>query len=127
MTPFRIEGFPKPPLQGGVDLSANQHRFVKAGPVEGQAAPIVAVGDRPVAVQADKPRAGLAGDFVAFGIVELVAGAAIAYGTDITTDAQGRAVPLAAGSYACGWAMTAAAGAGEHFSAFINLVAPHKA
>jgi len=126
-TPFRIEGFPKPPLVAAVDLSANRQRFVKAGAVEGQATTIAAATDRPIAVQMDTPRTGRAGDFCAFGIVELVAGAAVTYGAEIATDAQGRGVPAAAGRYICGWAITAAGNAGEYFSAFINLVTPPKA
>jgi hypothetical protein len=123
-TPFRIHGYPKPPLVAGVDLSTNQFCFVKAGSGEGQAAPITAATDRPIAVQVDRPRAGEAGEFVAFGIVELEAGGAINYGQEIGLDAQGRAIPAAPSGYICGYALSAASGEGERISAFVNLVNP---
>ena len=123
-TPYRIHGFPKIPLLSGIDLSANSFRFVKAGAAEGQVTTIAAAGDRPIAVQQDKPRAGEAGDFVTFGLVEMEAGAAISYGVEIATDATGRAVPVASGRSVCGFALTAAGAAGQRFTAFINLVNP---
>jgi len=123
-TPYRIHGFPKPPLVAGADLSANGFRFVKAGAAEGQALPIAAVADRPMAVQQDKPRAGEAGDFVSFGIVEIETGAVVAFGAEISTDATGRAVPAVSGRSICGWALTSSGAAGHRISAFINLVNP---
>jgi hypothetical protein len=61
---------------------------------------------------------------VAFGIVEMEAGAAITFGADITTDTLGRAVPAVSGRSVCGWALTVASAAGQRFTAFINLVNP---
>lgn len=123
-TPFRIHGFPKPPLVAGADLSGNQFRFVKAGATEGHAVAISAAIDRPIAVQQDRPAAEQAGDFVAFGIVELIAGGAVAHGAEIGPDAQGRAVAAGAGACICGYALTVASAAGERISAFVNLVNP---
>ena len=123
-TPYQIHGYPKPPLVAGVDLSGNQYRFVKAGTSEGQAAPIAAAADRPIGVQADRPRAGEAGDFVAFGIAEVVAGAAINYGVEIGLDAQGRAIPAGAGAYICVYALSAASAVGDRLSVFVNLINP---
>jgi hypothetical protein len=123
-TPFRIHGYPKPPLVAGADLTGNQFRFVKAGPSEGLAIAIAAALDRPIAVQQDLPRLGEAGDFPAFGMVELIAGGAVTYGTEIGPDAQGRAIVAGAGACICGYALTAASAAGDRLTAFVNLVNP---
>lgn len=123
-TPYRIPGSPNAPLLAGADLSANQWRFVKPHSTEGQVVAIAAATDRPIALQLDLPAAaGRPGEFVQFGIYEVMAGAAVAYGAEIQTDNQGRAITAVATGYVVGRALQAAENAGELISCYIAIIA----
>ncbi len=122
-TPFRAYEIRIPGLAAGADLSANLYRFVKPGGTEGQVVACSATTDKPLGVQYDAPNAaGKAIEIVSGGIGEVTAGAAIAYGAEIQTDAQGRAITAAAGGTVCGRALMAAGAAGDRISAFFNFV-----
>ena len=122
-TPFRVDGVKIPGLSAGADLSANQYRFVKPGATEGQVVAIAAAADKPIGVQYDTPNAaGKAIDVATGPIVEVAAGAAIAYGAEVQTDATGRAITLTTGGTAVGRALQAAGAAGDRISILSNFV-----
>lgn len=87
---------------------------------------IVAIAARATVAQASAPTQPLVGvadelgaagagrvDVHMVGITEIEAGAAIAVGAPLTSDAQGRAVTVAAGNRQVGIALAPAASAGE--------------
>jgi hypothetical protein len=122
-TPYRVDGVKIPGLSAGVDLSANQYRFVKPGATEGQVVACAAVTDKPIGVQYDAPNAAGKPIEVAVGpVVEVIAGAAVAYGAEVQTDAQGRAITLAATGTSVGRALQAAGAAGDRISVLSNFV-----
>ncbi len=122
-TPFRVDGIKIPGLSAGADLSANQYRFVKPGATEGQMVAIAAAADKPIGVQYDAPTAAGKAIEVACGpIVEVIAGAAVAYGAEVQTDATGRAITLAAAGTAVGRALQAAGAAGDRIAVLSNFV-----
>ena len=91
-TPFRTED--DPPFVAGANLSALQYRFLKAGATEGQVVTMAAVTDVPICLLLDKPdAAGKIAETRQTGTWEVEAGAPIAYGALIQSDAVGRAIP----------------------------------
>lgn len=124
-TAFSVPGHPQAPLSAGADLSANQHKFVKPHSTEGQVVAIAAATDRPIGVQLDAPAAaGRPGVFAQFGIYEVIAGAAVAYGAEVQTDSSGRAITAVATGYVVGRALQAAENAGERIAVYVNCVNP---
>lgn len=122
-TPFRTAGLRIPGLMAGADLSANQYKFVKAGATEGQVVVIAAVTDLPIGVQLDAPNAaGKPIEVQSDGVVEVIAGAAIAYGAEVQTNAAGKAITAAATGRAVGRALTPAAADGDRISVLLNVV-----
>ena len=120
-TPYHAHELKLPGATAGADLSSNRYRFVKASATEGQVVAIAAATDRPVGIQEDAPdAAGKAIEAVYSGITEAEAGAAIAQGAQIQTDAQGRAITLATGGHPVGSALQAAAGAGDRISVVVS-------
>lgn len=102
-----------PGLEASGDLSADQFRFMTvdaSGQAERAGAGVSALG-----VLQDKPAAaGRAASVSKPGsTTKVVAGAAVAAGADVTSDASGRAVTSSSGNYIAGKARTAAANAGE--------------
>lgn len=129
MTPFLNRLFSIPGLLAGGNLSANQYRFVKPGATEMQVVACTGVTDKPIGVQLDKPdAAGKPVDTVSIGTVPVEAGAAVAIGAEVQTDASGRAITLASTGFSVGRALSAAGGAGERITvalnAFTGRVAP---
>lgn len=124
-TAYSIPGHPQAPLVAGADLSSNRHRFVKAGATEGQVVAIAAATDIPIGVQLDEPdAAGKPANIAQFGIYEIEAGAAVAYGALVQTDNVGRAITAVATGYVVGTAYQAAENAGERIAVFVNCVNP---
>ncbi len=81
-----------PGLAAGADLSAHQYKFVKLNGT-GQVVVCGAAGESAFGVLQDKPNAaGKAACVATLGVSKVVAGAAVAPGDLVTTDAQGRAV-----------------------------------
>lgn len=110
----------------GADISGSRNRFVKEGATADQHVAIAAATDIPSGVLLDKPNAaGKPADIACFGEVVMVeAGAAVAYGALIQTDASGRAITAVATGYVVGRARAAASGAGELIPCHINTVNP---
>ena len=122
-TPFRGYEVRVPGLAAGADLSANQYRFVKPGATADQVVAIAAATDKPIGVQYDTPdAAGKAAEVVVAGIVEVMAGAAVAYGAEVQTDAQGRAITIAVTGTVVGRALQAAGAAGDRIAVLLNCV-----
>ncbi len=122
-TPFRGQEVRIPGLAAGADLSANQYRFVKPGATEGQVVAIAAATDKPIGVQYDAPNAaGKEIEVASGGIVEVTAGAAIAYGAEVQTNAAGKAITLTTGGTSIGRALQAASADGDRLSILANFV-----
>ena len=103
-----------------VPNSGMQYRFVK---VTGKAQCGLATdsGDRVVGVLQNKPQnPGAAATVGTWGISYVTAGAAVAPGDNVTSDAEGRAVKATAG-VGNGVALTASANAGELVSVLLTI------
>ncbi len=114
-------------LVAAADLSASQYRFVKVD-ANGKAA-LAAAGENAIGVLQDKPVAGQTATVRLYGISKVMAGAAIAKGAAVASDANGKAKTAVSartdtsdagaandpliGSYAVGIALQAAAADGE--------------
>jgi hypothetical protein len=123
MTPFRSAGLRIPGLMAGADLSANQFRFVKPGGTELQVVAIAAATDKPIGVQYDVPNAaGKAIEVQSDGVVEVIAGAAIALGAEVQTNATGKAITATTGGTVVGRALIAATADGDRISVLLNCV-----
>lgn len=124
-TAYSIPGHPQAPLLAGADLSALENTFVKAGGTEGQVVAVAAATDQPIGVLLDEPSAaGKVANVAQFGIYEVIAGAAVAYGAQVQTDASGRAITAVSAGYVCGRALQAAENAGERIAVFVNCINP---
>lgn len=95
----------------GADLTAGQFRFVKysAGAIVLSAAGT----DQVAGVLNNKPNTGEVCEIMTLGTSKMVAGAAVAKGAVVMSDAQGRAVTGTSTNYGQGIAMEAASAAGE--------------
>lgn len=114
------------PFTCATDLSAKQHLIVKES-AAGVVAIMAAATDLPVGVLKDKPNgsaASASARVVIFGLVKLIAGAAITAGARIQGDAAGKAIPLVATGYGIGRALTAASNDGDEITAFVNFATP---
>lgn len=115
------------PFTCATDLSAKQHMAVKESAARVVAA-MAAATDLPVGVLKDKPvgsgSASASARVVVFGIVKMIAGAAITAGARIQGDAAGKAIPLVATGYGIGRALTAASNDGDEITAFVNFATP---
>jgi hypothetical protein len=102
------------------DLSAQQFRFMRQ--TAAFAVNVCAAStDVPVGVLQNKPLAGEAVDLGLIGTTKVVAGAAIAAGAEVMSDAQGRAITATgAGNSVFGRAVSAATAAGQ----IIELLIP---
>ncbi len=76
-------------LLAAADLSASQYLLVKAD-ANGKAA-LAAAGEAPIGVLQNKPTAGQAAQVRLYGVSKVVAGAAIAKGAFVASDANGKA------------------------------------
>lgn len=79
-----------------VDLSAAQFLIVKA--VAGGKVALAAAGEQSYGILQDKPGSGKSGAVRVYGVSKVVAGAAIAEGDPITSDAAGKAKTAVRGS-----------------------------
>ncbi|NPV72075.1 MAG: DUF2190 family protein [Firmicutes bacterium] len=116
-------------LEAAADLSASQYRFVRVD-ANGRAA-LCGAGQPAVGVLQNKPSAaGQAAQVRALGITKVVAGAAIAKGALVASDASGQAVAATVttantttgaltGSHVAGIALEAAAAAGGVISVLL--------
>jgi len=118
-------------LSAGVDLSTKQYHFMKYDS-DGNVIPCSALGEAAIGVLQDKPPAGRACSVAFQGQVMCKAGAAIARGALVGTNASGRAVTVTKGAtdtsdtgaasdalrggYVVGRADTAAAADGDLFT-----------
>lgn len=106
------------------DLSAKQFYIVdldaatSTSGVTNVILPTVA-GQKAVGVLQNKPIANQTAEVWLHGITKVVAGAAIAAGDLLTTDATGKAVTAAAGNFILGRALQAASGSGIVISALL--------
>lgn len=105
---YEIPGFSFS-LVAAADLSTHQYKFVNID-ATGKAA-LGGAGTRTVGVLQNKPTSGQIGTVVVTGVSKVVAGAAVAAGDSVQSDATGRAITLAAG-IGEGVALQAASGAG---------------
>src|SRR5262245_33284985 len=123
-TPYRVIGLRIPGLRAGADLSAQQYRFVKPGTAEGEVVAVDVAGERAIGVLLDNPKPGNVAEVASFEITEVTAGAPIAYGAEVQTDAQGRVIPAVAGGSVLGRALQAATAAGDRISIAVNCFNP---
>lgn len=117
---FEKTGETLPGIEASGDLSGSQFRFVTVDS-SGEAA-VAGAGVSVAGVLQNKPDAqGKACTIWGPGTVsKVVAGAAVAAGADVTSDATGRGITSASGNYIHGKALRAAANAGELFSVWIT-------
>jgi hypothetical protein len=108
-------------LVAGADLSTGQHKIVKLNG-SGQAILATVQGEKVTGVLQDKPSAaGQAASVAKTGsVTKVVAGAAVAAGALVMTDASARAITATATNYAFGQALTASSGAGQLISVYLN-------
>jgi hypothetical protein len=98
-------------LLAGEDLTDSQYRFM-AVDANGQAVVATAAAFGAGVLQ-NNPGLGEAAGIMAVGISKVEAGAAITAGSEVTSDAQGRAVTAAVGEHIHGIALIEAGGVGE--------------
>ena len=112
-------------LLSGEDTRLHQYRFVKLD-AQGRVIRCTVAGEAMVGVCRVPGQQGVANEPVGYvfgGVHPVIAGAAITPNQRVTTDAQGRAIPAAAGNVIAGTALTPAAAAGEHVEVQFGPVA----
>lgn len=109
---YEVPGFKIGTLTASADNSGNQFRYAKVSG-SGTATVTAAPADVVLGVIQNKPKAGEAVDVMVTGISKVVAGAAVAAGAEVGSDAQGRAIAAATGARAFGIALEAASAAGQ--------------
>lgn len=95
----------------GEDLSNEIYTFVKRG--SGDAVVQANAGEAAVGVLFNDPANGRAATVVRGGEPQVYAGAAVAVGAEVTSDAEGRAVTATSTDIILGYARTAAGAANE--------------
>ena len=103
-------------LIASADLSTNQFRFVNVDS-SGDTIAITGVGERIVGLQEDKPgeataAAGESSEVTISGVIKVIAGATVAAGQEVKSDAVGRAIDATsrvATHFVCGTALTGGA------------------
>lgn len=101
----RVEGY-----LAGEDLSTKQYTFVTS---DGDEVTSTGAGEAATGVLWNDPASGRAASVVRGGEPMIYAGAAIAVGAEIASDAAGKAVTATSGDVILGEARTAAGGADE--------------
>ena len=94
----------------GADLSSSQYLFVK---VSGANVVVAGDGEAAVGILWNDPTSGKAASVVRGGDPHVYAGAAIAAGVDIASDAAGKAVAATTGDIILGTTRAAAAASGD--------------
>lgn len=114
-------GVPNQPDSADPNFGKAQYRFVKVTG-ERQVGLVTAKTDTVIGVAQNKPQVnGQAVTVAIRGVTNVLAGAAIAAGDLVTTDATGRAIKASAGDVALGVVLTAASAA-NHVSAILLRV-----
>lgn len=108
---YEVPGFGLGTLTAAADLSALQYRFVVVN-ASGDIAQSTASGDVAGVLQ-NKPTLGEAAQVMTDGVSKVVAGAAVAAGAKVMSNASGQAITATATNKAVGMALAAAAAAGE--------------
>ena len=116
---FEIPGFSYS-LEASADLSAEQFTFMVAD-ANGEAAQAGAGDDAVGVLQNDPAAQGEAANLQTFGISKVVAGAAVASGAQVMSDATGRAITATGtGAFVTGVALQAAANADEIIAVLVS-------
>lgn len=117
-------------LIAGADLSAAQFRFVEIG-TGGLVTRANAVTDKPIGVLQNSPAEGEEAEVLVVGGTKLVSSAALAVGTAVTTDNEGRGAVLTIGTdttkYNLGTTIFASGATGEIATVLINCANPSRA
>lgn len=112
---FEIPGFTLS-VEASADLSAAQHHFVEVDS-NGRLTVSNSAGESVFGVLQNTPNAlGRVGTVMKDGVSKCVAGAAVAAGALIQTNASGRGITAVSGDFVVGRALDAAANNGETFS-----------
>lgn len=98
-------------LIAGAAITGN--RFVKLDTTAGQCVPSAAGTDVTIGVALVGKAVGESVEIQSFGKAKVTAGAAIALGAQVTSDASARAVTVATGNVSLGVALQAAGAAGD--------------
>lgn len=123
---YEIPGFSFPmPSAADYRTGNGQFRFVKNNG-SGKAVQTV-LGEHALGVRQNKPNVNEAMTIVSNGIVFVEAGAAVANGALVSSDATGRAKTAAAGEYILGEAMETASGAGIQIAVLLHTNSAAKA
>lgn len=109
---YEVPGFKIGTLTASSDLSGSQFRYVKVSG-SGTVTICAAASDVPLGILQNKPKAGEAADVMVTGISKLAAGAAVAAGAEVGSDATGRGIAGATGTRVMGQALEAASAAGQ--------------
>lgn len=108
---FSVEGFVIPGVKAAGDLSSDQHKFIKLDG-SGDAAVNTVAGGPVDGVLGNKPdAAGKAAQVVTDKVAKVKAGAAVAAGDVVMSDAAGLAITATATNFGSGKALEAASGA----------------
>lgn len=107
-------------LEAGGDLSAAQFTFVLLASDAQVDQVSSAGGDADGVLQNDPSAAGRAATVAIGGIVKVKAGAVVAAGAKVQSDATGRAITAATGDHVLGKAVTAAGAADEIISVLLK-------
>jgi hypothetical protein len=117
-------------LVAGADLSDQQFRFVTIG-ADGTCDVADATTDKPVGVLQNSPREGEEAEVMVVGGTKLVSGAALANGSVISTDDEGRGAAITVGTdttrYNLGTTIFASGATGEIATVLINCANPGRA
>jgi hypothetical protein len=109
-----------PGTQAGADLTTKQYHFMRFDG-NGNIVACDGAGQFSLGLLQDLPKeAGRACSVAYGGVSKCVAGAAIARGALVATNAAGRAVVSAGGAHTVGYALTPAGADGEQFSLVIT-------
>ncbi len=109
-----------PGIAAGADLSAQQHHFISINS-SGEAV-LTGAGAQIDAVLENNPLQGSAASLMGPGsVAKVVAGAAIAVGASVSSDASGEAVTSATTNYIAGTALNAVGGANEIVSVWLTM------
>lgn len=126
---FEIPGRTITRVCGSVSLATKRYYFVKLH-TDGTLILCAAATDKPYGILQNNPGIGGEATVMKDGVSKLVAGATVAIGDGIGTDANGKGAPYVHGSdttkYIVGVALSAA-DAGEEFSVDFSCSAPNRA
>jgi hypothetical protein len=105
-------------LVAAADLSAKQYYIVDVD-TAGKAA-LCGAGEVPFGSLQNKPEAGYVAEVQVYGVAKVVAGAIVAVGASVTSDANGKAVTATTGDNVLGTALVASAADGDIIPVFIT-------